>query len=164
MKRFLNSKIMTLVLVVVMVFAMSATAFADTSTVNVNELQTVSDRVETREFNQWERSSANFTFDVSSQKKTKKALGNALLVGGGTAIGLLGGNGGAIAGSMVGAFFASYASDCIEENYAMFGKVGYGTVFMAKYKSKLRVSVYIYSDAARTKLVYKDTYATDNFL
>ncbi len=36
MKKFLNSKIITLVLVVVMVFAMSATAFADTSTVNVN--------------------------------------------------------------------------------------------------------------------------------
>lgn len=36
MKKFLNSKIMMLILVVAMVFAMSATAFADTSTVNVN--------------------------------------------------------------------------------------------------------------------------------
>jgi len=36
MKKFLNSRIMMLVLVVAMVFAMSATAFADTGTVAVN--------------------------------------------------------------------------------------------------------------------------------
>ncbi|QHI71406.1 hypothetical protein [Aminipila terrae] len=35
MKKFLNSRIMMLVLVVAMVFAMSVTAFADTNTVNV---------------------------------------------------------------------------------------------------------------------------------
>ena len=35
MKKFLNSKLMMLVLVVVMVFVMSATVFADSSTVNV---------------------------------------------------------------------------------------------------------------------------------
>lgn len=48
MKKFLNSKLMMLVLVVAMVFAMSATAFADSSTVNVKVQFTINGPTESQ--------------------------------------------------------------------------------------------------------------------
>ena len=90
---------------------------------NVNIVS--ADNYESREFNQWKRAKYNFSFNVSTEKKTIKALCSAVLTATGTAIGSCGGEGAAIAGSAIGAGISSYASDCIEEHYSKFKKKGY---------------------------------------
>ena len=118
---------------------------------------------DSNEFNQWKRAKYNFSFNVSTEKKTIKALCSAVLTATGTAIGSCGGEGAAIAGSAIGAGISSYASDCIEEHYSKFKKKGYGTSITAMYGSKLRVIISIYSDSARTKLVSEYKMSTDSY-
>ena len=85
------------------------TVYANDSNVNIVS----ADNYESREFNQWKRAKYNFSFNVSTEKKTIKALCSAVLTATGTAIGSCGGEGAAIAGSAIGAGISSYASDCI---------------------------------------------------
>lgn len=119
--------------------------------------------IETQEFNQWDRSYNDFEFNVSTTKKTEKALSSALITAATASIGSLGGEKGAIAGGAIGAALSSYVSDCIEESYEKFGKVGYGTIIAGRYHSKLRMGVYIYSDPARKNLIYYNTYKSNSF-
>lgn len=149
------SIILTLCLILQM---FATTAYADNSTnfTNINNY-------ESREFNQWKRAKCNFSFNVSPQRKTEKALCNAALSATGTAIGSCGGPGTAIAGSAIGAGISSYVSDRIDEYYGKFGKKGYGTSITAMYGSKLRVILSIYSDSARTKLVSEYNLSTDSY-
>ena len=90
----------------------TVTVYANDSNVNIVS----TDNYESREFNQWKRA------NVSTEKKTIKALCSAVLTATGTAIGSCGGEGAAIAGSAIGAGISSYASDCIEEHYSKFKK------------------------------------------
>lgn len=96
----------------------TVTVYANDSNVNIVS----ADNYESREFNQWKRAKYNFSFNVSTEKKTIKALCSAVLTATGTAIGSCGGEGAAIAGSAIGAGISSYASDCIEEHYSKFKK------------------------------------------
>lgn len=98
----------------------TVTVYANDSNVNIVS----ADNYESREFNQWKRAKYNFSFNVSTEKKTIKALCSAVLTATGTAIGSCGGEGAAIAGSAIGAGISSYASDCIEEHYSKFKKKG----------------------------------------
>ena len=68
-----------------------------------------------------------------------------------------------LGGGAVGAFISSYAADAVSEYYEVFGNTGYGTVIGGRYGSKMRIAIYLYSDSARTNLVYSDVYATDHF-
>lgn len=115
------------------------------------------------EFNQWLRSYADFTFDAKSAEKMEKALTSAAISAATTTVGALFSTGGAIAGSAAGAFISSLATDAVSEYYEAFGDTGYGTVISGRYGSKLRMAIYLYSDAERTNLVYSDVYATDHF-
>ena len=83
----------------------TVTVYANDSNVNIVS----ADNYESREFNQWKRAKYNFSFNVSTEKKTIKALCSAVLTATGTAI---------------GAGISSYASDCIEEHYSKFKKKG----------------------------------------
>lgn len=83
----------------------TVTVYANDSNVNIVS----ADNYESREFNQWKRAKYDFSFNVSTEKKTIKALCSAVLTATGTAI---------------GAGISSYASDCIEEHYSKFKKKG----------------------------------------
>ena len=58
--------------------------------------------------------------------------------------------------------YLAYA-EAVSEYYEVFGNTGYGTVIGGRYGSKMRIAIYLYSDSARTNLVYSDVYATDHF-
>lgn len=109
------------------------------------------------EFNQWQRSYSDFSFDARSAEKMEKALTSAAITAATSALGALFG------GGAVGAFISSYAADAVSEYYEVFGNTGYGTVIGGRYGSKMRIAIYLYSDSARTNLVYSDVYATDHF-
>ena len=117
------------------------------------------------EFNQWQRSYSDFSFDARSAEKMEKALTSAAITAATSALGALfgGGAGASIGGGAVGAFISSYAADAVSEYYEVFGNTGYGTVIGGRYGSKMRLAIYLYSDSARTNLVYSDVYATDHF-
>lgn len=67
----------------------TVTVYANDSNVNIVS----ADNYESREFNQWKRAKYNFSFNVSTEKKTIKALCSAVLTATGTAIGSCGGEG-----------------------------------------------------------------------
>lgn len=156
-KRMKKAFIIIILCMILQIF--TVTVYANDSNVNIVS----ADNYESREFNQWKRAKYNFSFNVSTEKKTIKALCSAVLTATGTAIGSCGGEGAAIAGSTIGAGISSYASDCIEEHYSKFKKKGYGTSITAMYGSKLRVIISIYSDSARTKLVSEYKMSTDSY-
>lgn len=60
----------------------TVTVYANDSNVNIVS----ADNYESREFNQWKRAKYNFSFNVSTEKKTIKALCSAVLTATGTAI------------------------------------------------------------------------------
>lgn len=105
----------------------------------------------------------NFSFTVGTQKSAEKALYTSMISAAGAAAAVLFGTTGGIAGSAIGAGLSSIASDCIEQNYAKFGSTGYGTVVAGRYGAKLRIAIYIYTDANRTVRVYSDVCSTDHF-
>ena len=144
-KRMKKAFIIIILCMILQIF--TVTVYANDSNVNIVS----ADNYESREFNQWKRAKYNFSFNVSTEKKTIKAIGSC------------GGEGAAIAGSAIGAGISSYASDCIEEHYSKFKKKGYGTSITAMYGSKLRVIISIYSDSARTKLVSEYKMSTDSY-
>lgn len=80
----------------------TVTVYANDSNVNIVS----ADNYESREFNQWKRAKYNFSFNVSTEKKTIKALCSAVLTATGTAI--------------EREFLLM--SDCIEEHYSKFKK------------------------------------------
>lgn len=141
-KRMKKAFIIIILCMILQIF--TVTVYANDSNVNIVS----ADNYESREFNQWKRAKYNFSFNVSTEKKTIKALCSAVLTATGTAI---------------GAGISSYASDCIEEHYSKFKKKGYGTSITAMYGSKLRVIISIYSDSARTKLVSEYKMSTDSY-
>ena len=141
-KRMKKAFIIIILCMILQIF--TVTVYANDSNVNIVS----ADNYESREFNQWKRAKYNFSFNVSTEKKTIKALCSAVLTATGTAI---------------GAGISSYASDCIEEHYSEFKKKGYGTSITAMYGSKLRVIISIYSDSARTKLVSEYKMSTDSY-
>ncbi|SHI08566.1 hypothetical protein SAMN02745196_02750 [Clostridium collagenovorans DSM 3089] len=152
-------KILSCIIITSMVCTMSPKLTVNAETIDTNDKYIV----QTREFNQWDRSFVDFTFDVSSRKMTEKLVTSAVIQAAGTGIGYLGGPGTGIAGSAVAAAISSYATDCIENNYNKFGLTGYGTVIVGRYKSKLVVGVYFYSDSGRRNLVYSNTYKSTGF-
>lgn len=141
-KRMKKAFIIIILCMILQIF--TVTVYANDSNVNIVS----ADNYESREFNQWKRAKYNFSFNVSTEKKTIKALCSAVLTATGTAI---------------GAGISSYASDCIEEHHSKFKKKGYGTSITAMYGSKLRVIISIYSDSARTKLVSEYKMSTDSY-
>lgn len=60
----------------------TVTVYANDSNVNIVS----ADNYESREFNQWKRAKYNFSFNVSTEKKTIKALCSTVLTATGTAI------------------------------------------------------------------------------
>ena len=100
-KRMKKAFIIIILCMILQIF--TVTVYANDSNVNIVS----ADNYESREFNQWKRAKYNFSFNVSTEKKTIKALCSAVLTATGTAI---------------GAGISSYASDCIEENYSKFKK------------------------------------------
>lgn len=147
----------------VLCFSLVASLLLPTSSFAVSEAQFTETSIETKEFNQWRRMARNFTFNVSSRKKTEKAIENALINGVSVAVGELGGPAGAIAGGVVGGALSSVASDCVDEFYDNFDNIGYGTVVVGMYKDKLRIGVYVYKDAARTNLIYDNIYSINGW-
>lgn len=95
-KRMKKAFIIIILCMILQIF--TVTVYANDSNVNIVS----ADNYESREFNQWKRAKYNFSFNVSTEKKTIKALCSAVLTATGTAI---------------GAGISSYASDCIEEHY-----------------------------------------------
>ena len=102
-KRMKKAFIIIILCMILQIF--TVTVYANDSNVNIVS----ADNYESREFNQWKRAKYNFSFNVSTEKKTIKALCSAVLTATGTAI---------------GAGISSYASDCIEEHYSKFKKKG----------------------------------------
>ena len=100
-KRMKKAFIIIILCMILQIF--TVTVYANDSNVNIVS----ADNYESREFNQWKRAKYNFSFNVSTEKKTIKALCSAVLTATGTAI---------------GAGISSYASDCIEEHYSKFKK------------------------------------------
>ena len=100
-KRMKKAFIIIILCMILQIF--TVTVYANDSNVNIVS----ADNYESREFNQWTRAKYNFSFNVSTEKKTIKALCSAVLTATGTAI---------------GAGISSYASDCIEEHYSKFKK------------------------------------------
>lgn len=102
-KRMKKAFIIIILCMILQIF--TVTVYANDSNVNIVS----ADNYESREFNQWKRAKYDFSFNVSTEKKTIKALCSAVLTATGTAI---------------GAGISSYASDCIEEHYSKFKKKG----------------------------------------
>lgn len=100
-KRMKKAFIIIILCMILQIF--TVTVYANDSNVNIVS----ADNYESREFNQWKRAKYDFSFNVSTEKKTIKALCSAVLTATGTAI---------------GAGISSYASDCIEEHYSKFKK------------------------------------------
>ena len=72
---------------IIIILCMILQIFTVTVYANDNNVNIVSaDNYESREFNQWKRAKYNFSFNVSTEKKTIKALCSAVLTATGTAI------------------------------------------------------------------------------
>ena len=93
-KRMKKAFIIIILCMILQIF--TVTVYANDSNVNIVS----ADNYESREFNQWKRAKYNFSFNVSTEKKTIKALCSAVLTATGTAIGSCGGEGAAIAGTL----------------------------------------------------------------
>ena len=86
-KRMKKAFIIIILCMILQIF--TVTVYANDSNVNIVS----ADNYESREFNQWKRAKYNFSFNVSTEKKTIKALCSAVLTATGTAIGSCGGEG-----------------------------------------------------------------------
>ena len=80
-KRMKKAFIIIILCMILQIF--TVTVYANDSNVNIVS----ADNYESREFNQWKRAKYNFSFNVSTEKKTIKALCSAVLTATGTAIG-----------------------------------------------------------------------------
>ena len=150
----MKKKMIVFVMICISIFNANVTVFA---TENSDSF------IATYELNQWKRSSNSFSFSVETAKSAEKALYSGLITAVSAGIGNTGGPAGAAIGACIGSALSSVANDCIEKNYSKFGKTGYGTVVVARYSSKLRMSIRIYTDSARKNLVFSDTYSTDSY-
>lgn len=79
-KRMKKAFIIIILCMILQIF--TVTVYANDSNVNIVS----TDNYESREFNQWKRAKYNFSFNVSTEKKTIKALCSAVLTATGTAI------------------------------------------------------------------------------
>lgn len=79
-KRMKKAFIIIILCMILQIF--TVTVYANDSNVNIVS----DDNYESREFNQWKRAKYNFSFNVSTEKKTIKALCSAVLTATGTAI------------------------------------------------------------------------------
>lgn len=79
-KRMKKAFIIIILCMILQIF--TVTVYANDSNVNIVR----ADNYESREFNQWKRAKYNFSFNVSTEKKTIKALCSAVLTATGTAI------------------------------------------------------------------------------
>lgn len=79
-KRMKKAFIIIILCMILQIF--TVTVYANDSNVNIVS----ADNYESREFNQWKRAKYNFSFNVSTEKKTIKALCSAVLTATGTAI------------------------------------------------------------------------------
>ena len=79
-KRMKKAFIIIILWMILQIF--TVTVYANDSNVNIVS----ADNYESREFNQWKRAKYNFSFNVSTEKKTIKALCSAVLTATGTAI------------------------------------------------------------------------------
>lgn len=79
-KRMKKAFIIMILCMILQIF--TVTVYANDSNVNIVS----ADNYESREFNQWKRAKYNFSFNVSTEKKTIKALCSAVLTATGTAI------------------------------------------------------------------------------
>lgn len=75
-------KAFTIIILCMILQIFTVTVYANDSNVNIVS----ADNYESREFNQWKRAKYNFSFNVSTEKKTIKALCSAVLTATGTAI------------------------------------------------------------------------------
>lgn len=153
-------------LVICIMLNLCATSIYAKSIESINATETRNNETEIMpyELNQWKRTARNFSFKVSTQKKTLKAMDSAATAAACTALGIkIGGTKGAVIGAALGNAISSYCSECIDEYYSRFGKKGYGTIVTGRYGSKLRMGVTFYSNAKRTKKVASYSYATDSY-
>ena len=72
-KRMKKAFIIIILCMILQIF--TVTVYANDSNVNIVS----ADNYESREFNQWKRAKYNFSFNVSTEKKTIKALCSAVL-------------------------------------------------------------------------------------
>lgn len=79
-KRMKKAFIIIILCMILQIF--TVTVYANDSNVNIVS----ADNYESREFNQWKRAKYDFSFNVSTEKKTIKALCSAVLTATGTAI------------------------------------------------------------------------------
>ena len=79
-KRMKKAFIIIILCMILQIF--TVTVYANDSNVNIVS----ADNYESREFNQWKRAKYNFSFNVSTEKKTIKALCSAVLTATETAI------------------------------------------------------------------------------
>ena len=79
-KRMKKAFIIIILCMILQIF--TVTVYANDSNVKIVS----ADNYESREFNQWKRAKYNFSFNVSTEKKTIKALCSAVLTATGTAI------------------------------------------------------------------------------
>ena len=79
-KRMKKAFIIIILCMILQIF--TVTVYANDSNVNIVS----ADNYESREFNQWKRAKYNFSFNVSTEKKTIQALCSAVLTATGTAI------------------------------------------------------------------------------
>lgn len=79
-KRMKKAFIIIILCMILQIF--TVTVYANDSNVNIVS----ADNYESREFNQWKRAKYNFSFNVSTEKKTIKALCSAVLTATGIAI------------------------------------------------------------------------------
>ena len=79
-KRMKKAFIIIILCMILQIF--TVTVYANDSNVNIVS----ADNYESREFNQWKRAKYNFSFNVSTERKTIKALCSAVLTATGTAI------------------------------------------------------------------------------
>lgn len=75
-------KVFIIIILCMILQIFTVTVYANDSNVNIVS----ADNYESREFNQWKRAKYNFSFNVSTEKKTIKALCSAVLTATGTAI------------------------------------------------------------------------------
>ena len=73
-KRMKKAFIIIILCMILQIF--TVTVYANDSNVNIVS----ADNYESREFNQWKRAKYNFSFNVSTEKKTIKALCSACLL------------------------------------------------------------------------------------
>lgn len=162
MKRI--KKILSITLANALILGVCVSPVSAVETDTSQPVTVTSGSVQPFELNQWQRSYSNFSFDARSKEKMEKALSNAVIISATSALGaLFGGVGGAAGGGALGGFLSSYVTDSVSEYYEVFGPIGYGTVVGGRYGSKMRIAIYLYTDSARTNLVYSDVYATDSF-